>query len=321
MTVSGDNLLTLNDLFYLNYNHDLGGGDSGSRGSRGHTAHYSLPYGYWLFGITGSDYTYHQQVAGINQSYVYSGKTQNMEIRASNMVFRNAVNKTVVSVGTFFKKSFNYIDDTEIEVQRRRTACWTVGFNQSWYLGQSLLDYNLNYRRGTGAQNAMAAPEEAFDEGTSRLEALKADLSLNVPFRVTAPWGEQALRYSTNMRAQYNYTPMTPQERFAIGNRYTVRGFDGETVLSADRGWFIRNDLSAIVGSTGQAVYVGLDYGVVGGQSSDVLPGKQLAGMVLGMRGGYKGFSYDVFVGRPLKKPQRLDIADTTAGFNLNWSL
>jgi len=129
------------------------------------------------------------------------------------------------------------------------------------------------------------------------------------------------LRYSTNMRAQYNYTPMTPQERFAIGNRYTVRGFDGETVLSADRGWFIRNDLSAIIGSTGQAVYVGLDYGEVGGQSSDVLPGKQLAGTVLGMRGGYKSFSYDVFLGKPLKKPQRLDTADTTAGFNLNWSL
>lgn len=320
ITVSGDNLLTLNDLFYLNYNHDLGGGDAGKRGSKGHTAHYSLPYGYWLFGVTGSDYTYHQRVAGINQSYVYSGQTQNMEMRASRMVYRNAINKTIVSVGSFFKKSFNYIDDTEIEVQRRRTAGWTIGFNQSWYLGQTLLDYNLNYRRGTGAKQSLAAPEEPFGEGTSRLEALTADLSLNVPFSLQMPWGNQALRYSTNARAQYNYTPMTPQERFAIGNRYTVRGFDGERVISADRGWFIRNDLSALLGNSGQAVYIGLDYGEVGGQSSDILPGKQLAGAVVGLRGAYKGFSYDVFAGRPLKKPQRLETADNTAGFNVNWS-
>ncbi len=320
VTVSGDNLLTLNDLFYLNYNHDLGGGDAGRRGSKGHTAHYSLPYGYWLFGVTGSDYNYHQQVAGINQSYIYSGQTQNMELRASRMVYRNAINKTILSVGTFFKKSFNYVDDTEIEVQRRRTAGWTVGFNQSWYLGQTLLDYNLNYRRGTGAKRALAAPEEAFGEGTSRLEALTADLSLNVPFSLQMPWGNQALRYSSNVRAQYNYTPMTPQERFAIGNRYTVRGFDGERVISADRGWFIRNDLSALLGNSGHAMYVGLDYGEVGGQSSDILPGKQLAGAVVGLRGAYKGFSYDVFAGRPLKKPQRLETADNTAGFNVNWS-
>lgn len=31
ITLSGDNLLMLNDLFYVNYNHDLGGGESGKR--------------------------------------------------------------------------------------------------------------------------------------------------------------------------------------------------------------------------------------------------------------------------------------------------
>ena len=39
ITLSGDNLLTLNDLFYASFNRDLGGGDTGSRGSRGHTVH------------------------------------------------------------------------------------------------------------------------------------------------------------------------------------------------------------------------------------------------------------------------------------------
>jgi hemolysin activation/secretion protein len=320
VTLSGDNLLALNDLFYISYNHDLGGGDSGNRGTRGHTIHYSLPYGYWLFGATTSSYDYHQQVAGINQSFIYSGRTQNSEIRASRLVYRNAINKTILSLAGFFKKSYNYIDDTEIEVQRRRTAGWEFGINQSWYLGQSLLDYNLAYRRGTGALDALKAPEEDFGEGTSRMEMLTIDLSFNLPFSIHAAWGEQALRYSTNIRAQSNFTPLTPQERFAIGNRYTVCGFDGELTLSADRGWFIRNELDALIADSGQAVYAGLDYGEVGGQSSDLLLGKRLAGAVIGLRGGYGGLSYDVFLGKPLEKPKGFETAQTAAGFNLNWT-
>ncbi|MCB5183821.1 ShlB/FhaC/HecB family hemolysin secretion/activation protein [Methylobacillus gramineus] len=320
VTLSGDNLLGLSDLFYINHNQDLGGGDSGNRGSRGKTLHYSIPYGYWLFSATGSSYNYHQQVAGLNQSYLYSGRTQNVEFKVSRMVYRSATNKTLLALGSFFRKSFNYVDDTEVEVQRRRTAGWTLGLNQSWYIGQSVLDYTLSYRRGTGAHQALQAPEEAFGEGTSRMEVITADISFMLPLSVNAPWGKQALRYSANIRAQSNLTPLTPQDRFAIGSRYTVRGFDGQLSLSADRGWFIRNDLSAMLGQSGQALYLGLDYGEVGGQSSDLLIGKQLAGAVLGFRGGFNGFSYDLFLGQPIKKPNGFETAKTVAGFNLNWS-
>lgn len=318
VTLSGDNLLMLNDLFYVNYNHDLGGGESGKRGSDGQSIHYSLPVGYWLFGLTTSSYDYHQVVSGVNQSYLYSGRSENSDIKASRLIFRNAINKTSLSLRGFFRKSSNYIDDTEIEVQRRRTAGWEIGFDQIWYLGRSLLDYSLAFKRGTAALNALKAPEENFDEGTSRMQILMAELLFGLPFTIQSPWGEQSLHYSTQIRGQYNFTPLSPQDRFSIGNRYTVRGFDGQLSLSADNGWFMRNELSALIGNTGQAVYWGLDYGEVGGQSSDLLLGKQLAGTVLGLRGGYKGFSYDIFVGKALKKPKGFETAKTTAGFNVN---
>lgn len=320
VTLAGDNLLMLNDLFYLNYNHDLGGGESGRRGSEGHTIHYSLPVGYWLFGFTTSDYDYHQAVAGLNQSYVYSGRSRNSDIKVSRLVYRNAINKTHLFLRGFFRKSSNFIDDTEIEVQRRRTAGWELGFAQNWFLGQSLLDYQLAYRRGTGAMNAIKAPEETFDEGTSRMEILTLDATFSLPFSVQAPWGRQGLQYVADIRAQSNLTPLTPQDRFSIGNRYTVRGFDGQLTLSADRGWFLRNDFSAWIEESGQAVYLGLDYGEVGGQSSDFLLGKQLAGTVLGLRGAYKGLGYDLFLGKALKKPRGFETASTAAGFNLNWT-
>jgi hemolysin activation/secretion protein len=324
-TLSGDNLLSLSDMFYVNYNHDLGGGDSGKRGTKGYTAHYSIPWDYWLLSATTSSNDYHQQVAGASQNYIYSGTSQNAEVKLNRLIYRNSINKTNLSLRGFLRKSFNYIDDTEIEVQRRRTAGWELVFNQSWYLGAAILDYNLAYRRGTGAEDALKAPEEGFGEGTSHMKMLLGDLNLSVPFSVNAPWGKQALQYTANLRGQTNYTPLTPQDRFSIGSRFTVRGFDGQQTLIADHGWLIRNELIAPIASSGQSVYWGLDYGEVGGQSSKYLIGKYLAGTVIGLRGGvgsqrFGSLSYDVFVGKPINKPQGFATHDEVAGFSLNYS-
>jgi hemolysin activation/secretion protein len=176
------------------------------------------------------------------------------------------------------------------------------------------VDANLAYKRGTGAFGSLAAPEETFGEGTSRFALISADINLNVPFKV----GEQTLRYNGLWRMQSNRTPLTPQDRFAIGGRYTVRGFDGENTLSSDRGWFGRNDLGVPLGESGQELYAGLDYGQVGGRSSAALLGTHLAGAVLGLRGRFKSLHYDVFVGTPVSKPEGFKTAGTVAGFTLN---
>lgn len=316
VALSLDHLLTFNDLFYVSYNHDWGGGKSGDRGSAGHTLHYSVPYGYWLLGATTSEYDYHQAVAGANQTYRYSGESRNSEVRLSRLIYRDAVRKATASISGWTRSSRNFIDDTEIEVQHRRMAGWEFGLGHREFMGSTTLDLGLAYRRGTGAHNALAAPEEDFGEGTSRAKIITANSQLQVPFVL----GNQRLRYINVWRAQWNRTPLVPQDRFSIGGRYTVRGFDGENILSAERGWLIRNELGLALGQSSQELYLGLDYGEVGGQSSELLLGKRLAGGVIGLRGGYRNLSYDLFWGQPLKKPEGFKTADIASGFNLNWS-
>ncbi len=317
VTLSADSPLALYDLFYLGYNHDLGGGDAGKRGARGYTAHYSVPYGYWLLGFTASDYRYHQSVAGINQTYIYSGESRNGEIKLSRLVHRDAVRKTTVSLLGWARTSKNYIDDVEIEIQRRRTGGWGAGLGHREFLGTAALDLGLGYRQGTGAFDSLPAPEEAFGEGTSRMRIVTADARFGVPFRL----GAQSLRYGAALRAQWQRTPLVPQDRFAIGGRYTVRGFDGETLLSADRGWLIRNDLGLNLGGSGTELYLGLDYGEVGGPSSRLLPGTRLAGAVVGWRGQFERLNFDVFAGTPVSRPDGFRSPSTVLGFNLNWTL
>lgn len=317
VTLSYDHMLTLNDLFYVSFNHDLGGGDSGARGTRGGVAHYSIPFGYWLLSTTATRNRYFQTIAGLNQDYVYSGTSASNDLKLSRVVYRDAQRKTTLAIRGYLKESNNYIEDTEIETQRRRTAGWEFSVAHREFMGPNTLDLNLAYRHGTGAFQALQAPEDLFGEGASRPKVWNADLSLSVPFQLA----QQNFRYLGALRAQWNDTPLVPQDRFAIGGRYSVRGFDGNMILSADRGWTLRNDIGMVLGPIGAELYLGLDYGEVGGQSSRYLLGKRLAGTALGLRGNLLGVSYDIFVGQPIKKPDGFRTANTTAGFNLNWSI
>lgn len=315
-TISYDHALTLNDLLYVTFNHDLGGGDSGPRGTRGTTAHYSVPFGYWLVGVTSSQSTYYQSVAGATQTYVYSGDNQTSDLRLSRLIHRDAVRKTTVTARGWTRSSKNFVDDTEVEVQRRRVSGWEGAIAHREFIGRATVDANLAYRRGTGANEAMPSPEEAFGEGTSRMSLVTADAQASVPFTVRG----QHLRYSGAWRAQWNRTPLVPQDRFSIGSRYTVRGFDGESSLSAERGWVLRNDVGIAIAPMGAEFYAALDAGRVGGRSAPLLIGQHLIGAAVGLRGGFKSVSYDVFIGTPVDKPGRYESANTTGGFNLNWS-
>jgi hemolysin activation/secretion protein len=316
VTVAYDHWWTLNDLFYASYLQDLDGSHDKGRGTRGYTVHYSLPFGYWLLGFTTNSYNYRQSVAGVNQTFIFRGEVENHDVRLSRLVYRDAVRKTTVSGRAWLRESSNFIEDVEVQAQHRRMAGWELGLGHREFIRTATLDLNLAYRRGTGAFNALPAPEEGTGEGTSRLRLYAYDAQFNVPFTL----GGQRLRYTVTARAQLNRTPLVPQDRFAIGGRYTVRGFDGENVLLAERGWLIRNDLGFGLPLPGAEFYVGADYGEVGGPSSRTLAGTTLAGAVAGLRAGYKGFYVDVFVGTPLYKPEGFRTASTTAGFSLNWS-
>ena len=314
VTLSYDHWWTLNDLFYVSFNHDLGGGDAGYRGAKGQTVHYSLPFGYWLLGMTASSSHYWQSVAGANDTLLYSGDSSNAEVRLSRLLFRSAARKTTLSLSAWTRTSGNFIDDTEILVQRRKMAGWEIGIANRDYLGSSTLDMSATFKQGTGAMGSLPAPEEAFGDGTSRPQILGLSAQFNAPFSV----GNQRLRYAGSWRAQWNGTPLVPQDRFAIGSRYTVRGFDGSSLLLAERGWFIRNDLGLALGQSLQELYLGLDYGEVAGRSSASLAGRQMSGIALGLRGGFNNYSYDFFLSRPINAPQGFDKNTVNAGFSLN---
>ena len=325
-TVSLDNPLGLSDLFYFTYNHDLGGKDSytdmdgreANSGTYGYNVHYSIPFKNWQFAINASENKYRQAVAGTSQVYTYRGTNETLDANLSRLLYRDAHRKTSASVGVWSRKSRNFIDDAEIEVQRRATAGWKASLDHKEYVGDAIINANVTYKRGTGGRDALAAPEELFGEGTHRMKIITADLGVAYPFKL----GTQNFSYSGSARAQWNKTPLVANDQFSIGSRYTVRGFDENMTLMAERGWFVRNEVSWSYLPAHQ-VYLGADVGHVSGPSAKYLLGQTLAGAAIGLRGQFKvggQLYYDVYAGSPLKKPDNFKTDDVNAGFSVSYS-
>ena len=314
LTLSLDNPLALSDLFYLSGSQNLDG--NGGKSSKNLTGHYSVPLGYWQFGLTASQYDYVQTVAGANGDYQYSGKSKNVDFQMSRVLHRSGSQKTTLSADVLAREQRNFINDTEIAVQRRQTAAWKLGLQHRHYLGNATLDAGVSYQRGTRWFGAQPAPEEQWGEATALSKILQFNAQLNLPFAL----GGQNFRFTSRYQRQMSSTPLTSPDMFSIGNRWTVRGFDGERTLTASHGWYVRNDIAWSTPLPGQEFYLGADYGEVGGAGSETLVGKHLAGGVAGLRGQYHRASYDLFAGIPLAKPDGFKTDPATFGFSVSWS-
>ena len=315
LTLSLDNPLALSDAFWFAASNDLQAGSG--KNSRNLSAHWSVPVGYWLFSLTGNDYHYRQTVAGYVEDYHYSGKSRTLTAQLSRVLHRGRAQKTTASLDVQSRTTRNYINDAEIEVQRRHVSSWKVGLQHRHYLGPATLDTGISYQRGTRWFGAQPAPEEYSDEATALGRILHADARLSVPFSLV----NQRFRYDVAWQRQTSSTPLTSQDRFSIGGRWSVRGFDGERTLSADRGWTVRNDLSWQTPMAGTEFYLAVDYGEVAGKGSDDLVGRHLAGGATGLRGHIWKVSYDMFAGIPLSRPEGFKTSPVTLGFSLNMEL
>ncbi|MFD0708828.1 transporter [Photorhabdus luminescens] len=313
VTLAIDAPFAQNDLFYANIGKDLF--EHGPFGNRSRTVNYFFPLGYWSFSANYNDYTYHQNIAEVSQVLTYRGKSENAQFTVSRLLFRNQSHKTTLNMRVFRRHSTNSVNGIEMEQQRRRTAGWELGLSQRSYLGNVTLDANTNWRRGTGAFGALPAPEEAYHGGSARTGIALGDVSLNIPFA----WGKQPWRYYTSVRWQWSRHPLTPQDRMSVAGRYTVRGFDGEQMLSGEKGLLWRNELAWNVLSRGHEFYWATDYGRVDGPGTRHLAGHQLAGGALGVRGTLWGrFHYDLFAGVPLYKPKGFHTPGVSSGFSVN---
>jgi hemolysin activation/secretion protein len=312
--LSFDNLLGINDLFYISFNQDAQQ-EENQYGTRGNNYQFSFPYGYWTFTLSGSSYHYHQTIQGANQTFLSSGKSDTTEFRMQRLIHRDQQSKTSLEFDLIKEHSQSFIDDTEIESQRKNVTADEIGISHRQYYGKTLLDVQLNHRWGVpwfSAQAENAGP----DTPTTHYKLWTLDTTITKPVKL----GNVEGKYSFTFSGQYTKDLLYTTDYFSIGNRFTVRGFDGEQTLLAEKGFYIRNEWSMPV-AQGKEAYVGLDYGQVSGPGTQLLLGKKLAGAALGIRGTEAKIYYDIFTSWPLYKPEGYQTSPYSLGFQLSYQL
>lgn len=299
-----------NDVFYASWNEDAT--QSGEKkGTRANSFYYSVPFGKERFTFSHSKNDYHQTVEYAVNPFVSSGKFTSDSISWTHLLQRDDKSKTDFELAFVHKTRHSYIDGTEIEVQRQKTTAMQVGVNHRQYLGASVLDASLKWQKGL-PWYADAGPTDGMEgEATTQYNMYLFSANYTAP----VPFGEKYnAQYNVSVRGQKADQRIYGSEFFSIGGWYSVRGFDGEQTLSAEDGIVVRNELRFLIDNLPHQIYMALDYGKISGPSTEYLLGTELVGSAIGVRGRAGIFSYDAFVGYPIKKPEGFTTASRTYG-------
>jgi hemolysin activation/secretion protein len=317
LNVALDNPLGLNDLLALSANSNAEHPDGDHR-SQGWGLQYSLPLGYSTLSASAGHSRFAQTVHLPTLPHLSSGRADTAELRLQHVAWRTASSKTGLYAALSTRRSSSFLDDTELLSQRRRTTFWDTGLSfRQLYAGNASLELELGHRHGVSWLQAQDdLPRDPHDPaGIPTLRPRLWTLNAGVSWPLQQAGGRPLL-YSATLRAQATHDRMLSIDQMAIGGRYSVRGFDGDSVLIAENGWVLRNELSAALppleGVDG-SLYLGLDAGRVWGASDPGLPGHRLAGTALGLRTRFKALQFDIALATPLAKPQGF----STARWNL----
>lgn len=299
--VSLDNLLGLNDILSLNASSNVEKLNSDHR-SQSRSFSYSIPFGYSTISYNRSKNEFAQVVQGTTAHFLSSGSSSSDQVRLDHIVLRSASDKFGVYAAISSRRTQSFLDDVELIVQRRRTTNFEVGANYKKLIGDTSFSLEVGYRRGVPWKDA----EDDFDENedglTIRPKLWLFSAGFSKPFRIA----DHPFQYSVSVSGQHTNDTTTSNDQFSIGNRYSVRGFDGDSVFLAESGYYQRNEIATqlnLVEGVGMQAYVGVDAGRVWGTSDVNLVGTKLAGAVVGMRGQWKSLQWDVALGTPLYKP------------------
>ena len=302
-----------NDMLLIGMNLD-GAHDGYEKGTRGHNISYTYPYGRHTFSFSYQRSKYHQTVESIPYNFISAGDSNISTLSWDYVLHRSAAMKTSMDIRLRKRNSHSFLNDVELPIQAMHQTSMEVGFAERLYLQRDTLYFRLAHRFGLGWLGAQK--EKPYDDAPKTLYRMWL---LDVDFVHPFEFSHRPATFTTSFHGQYTMDDMRLYgvDMISMGNRYTVRGFDGEVTLMGTNGWYLRNEFATRFPKQKAELYLGLDVGAVYGYGTEVYNGHVIAGTVLGLRGAMDALSYDVFAAKPIQKPEGFRTPDVTYGFSL----
>lgn len=115
-----------------------------------------------------SKYRYTQTIHSGDFSYLYSGIEKLITAQLSRVIFRNASQKTTLSLKAIKRNSTYSLNDVEIEVQKRDTSSLKLNLEHLAYFSLGQLKTNLSFQRAVPRFGEQADAEKSWAMPTIR---------------------------------------------------------------------------------------------------------------------------------------------------------
>lgn len=280
-------VLGLSEILSLSYNRriDAPGVPADSQGTQ---ASFSLPLGWWTFGVSGSANRYSSQVLGNVRDFETRGKLYTFGGFAERVIHRDKSSRTALRGSLTRRWARNYIDDIEIGIQRQDLSDLTASVIDRRFFGQVRLDSELSMRFGTGL---FGAQEEA-DNRPEALPSARYRIA-EVSFAAAVPLSVGALEsYNFAFRGQLSGRNLYGSDAISVGGPFTVRGFDSDYANIGRSGWYLQQEWRGSISDTLKPFML-FDVGRTNTSSL-------IGGVGAGLRAKWKGFFLDGFVAAPI---------------------
>lgn len=241
-----DNLLGINDNILLNYSQTNDAG-SDTRYSKSIYVAGSFPFGYWTAGGSYAYSHYLLTTAGSAGALKSSGNSESKTFYLDRVLSRGQKYKISLKGELERNDTDSYLEDTYIPINSRQTTNSNIYLSNIFYLKNGSVYLQPKYSKGWGNFGAKK-DEKGLDEDQARAQFDSYGLYGQINTNFNVPKTEFPLNYKLTFDSSYSEDSLYGNNQFAIGGRYSVRGFQ-ETVISGDNGYYVRNDLKANLSS------------------------------------------------------------------------
>ncbi|AKA24738.1 hemolysin secretion/activation protein, ShlB family [Pseudomonas chlororaphis] len=199
---------------------------------------YSLPWGWWNFSYTYSQSEYRSQAQANGFNFKQTGDSQNHQLRAERVIYRDALSKTSLNAGLAYLRTNNFIEDSKLKLSSNRLSEAQFGLNHGRRVGSAFVNLDLGMQNGIGAFDAQGNDHPGPGEPNARYRKYTATLSYLQPFKL----GGESLSFSSLMTGQRSEDVLFSPQRTSLGGQSSIRGYKDQS-LSGDSGGYWRNDL------------------------------------------------------------------------------
>lgn len=257
----------------------------------------SIPYKYYSVSYSYEHSEYFRTIPALGRKYFAKGNTTNQNFGIRRILHRNENHKIDVGANITLKDSKNYIDNIRLTTSTRKLSVLTLDTSYIGRIGSGLLSGNISTSFGIKKFGANIDTNEWYREDTSpKAQFRKYNFNLS--------WYKPINKfyYKLNIGGQYSKDILYSQEKLALGDDTTVRGFKDESI-QGDSAFYIRNEIG-YRGLRFLEPYIAHDYGRTFNNKVNYDNAESIQGISLGLKIYFKNLEANIALSKPIDKPE-----------------